>query len=54
MNQANNICICGDINIDIIRIVHWVKNPLRKTSEHNHIYNYQNFLFFHYKKPVFY
>ena len=35
-------------------IAHWIKNPFRRTSEHNHKYNYLNFLFFHKKKSVFY
>ena len=28
-----------DINI-ITSIAAWIKNPLRRTTEHNHIYNY--------------
>ena len=28
-------------------IVHWIKNPLRRTSERNHTYTYLNFSFFH-------
>ena len=26
---------------------HWIKNPLRKLSEHNHNYNHLNFSFFY-------
>ena len=26
-------------------IVHWIKNPLRRTSEHNYEYNYLNLIF---------
>ena len=26
---------------------HWIKNPLQRTSEHNHKCNYLNFSFFH-------
>ena len=32
--------------------VHWIKNPLRGTSEHNHRYNYLNFSVFHGKKLI--
>ena len=34
-------------------IAHWIKNPLRRMSEHNHKYNYLNFSFFHQKKSTF-
>ena len=30
-------------NVPDASITHWVKNPLRRTSEHNHKYNYLNF-----------
>ena len=35
-------------------IAHWIKNPLQISSEHNHKFNCLNFLFFHYKKSVFF
>ena len=25
----------------------WIKNPFRRTSEHNHSYNYMNFSYSH-------
>ena len=33
--------------------MHWVENTLRRTSEHNHRYNYLNYSFFHQKKYLF-
>ena len=27
-------------------VASWIENPFRRTSEHNHIYNYLNFSFF--------
>ena len=34
---------------DKTSIAHWVKNPLRRTSEHNLRHNYLNFSFIHLK-----
>ena len=34
-------------------ITHWIKNPLRRTSEHNHRYNYLNFSVLQLKKSIF-
>ena len=31
------------LNLTCIRIAAWIKNPFRRTSEHNHRYNYWNF-----------
>ena len=35
-------------------VAYWIKNPLRRTSEHNDRYNYLNFSFFHKKKSMLY
>ena len=46
---------CDEINHDVISLAHWIENPLRRTSEHNHKYKIPEFLIFSLqKKSVFY